>query len=296
MKKKVLFPLTLIMFGLFVFILVSCGSDADNDTALSINQVHTEFLSVFIIADTLSNIMPVLSALPHADATIPCGGSGSVTIEPIGATEDIMTWNSCQNDPAEPDTINGTIIRDQTDSDSSGIAEEMMITVTADFILDADYDDDGVLDSEIIWSEGVTVDHQGFMNADIIDGSNKAKVNLIVNGCADVTFFGNKSRLTHTDYDIFSNQQDPGAGFDIEFSSNGTVQYRDSCVATTMELATTQNFKMDSGKSVNVGTFSLNNGAGALDVTAVDSWSLTADSSTQDLTQAEFQQLPATCP
>jgi len=296
MKKRMRFPLALVIIGVLMFTLVSCGDDDDDESAPSLNQAHTEFLSVFIIADTLSNIMPVLSGLPHADATIPCGGSGSVTIEPIGAADDIMTYNNCQNNAAEPDTISGTIIREQTDADSSGVAETMMITVTSDFILEADYDDDGVLDTEIVWTAGVTLDHRGFQNGDIIDGSNNAKVNVIINGCADATVFGNSSRMTHIDFDLFSNQQDPGAGFDTEFSLNGTIQYRDSCVSTTMGISTTANFKMLPGKVMNEGTFSFDNGNSLLDVMAVDLWRLTVYGVSQDYTQNEFQQLPATCP
>jgi hypothetical protein len=295
MKKIMLYPSALVLSGILIFTLVSCGSDSDDDTALTLNQAHREILSVLVIADTLSNVMPVLSGLPSADLTIPCGGSGSTTIEKTGATSDIMTWNNCQNDAAQPDTINGVILRDQLDADSSGVAEDMIITVTSDFTLEVDYDDDGNLDSTIVWSEGVTLDHQGFNDTDIIDGNGDPKVNVIVNGCADATIFGNKTRMTHTDFDLFSNQQDPGAGFDTEFSLNGTVQYRGDCVTTTMEMLTTPNFQMSS-KSVGEGTISINNGESVLNVMAVDSWRLAVDGASQDYTQAEFQQLPATCP
>jgi len=294
MKRIMSFPIALVISVILIFTIVSCGSE--DETTLTINQSHTEILSVLVVADTISNIMALLSAMPFADATIPCGDTGSVTIEPIGTTKVIMTWNDCKNDAVKPDIMSGKIIRDVTDADSSGVAESMMVTVTEDFKLEADYDDDGNLDTEIIWTAGTTLDHQGFQGNDIIDSNSDAKVDVIIDGCADSVIFGNKSRMTYTDFDLFSNQQDPGLGFFTEFSLNGNVRYKDDCVSNLMKVSTTKNLKMLAGNSVNEGRISVNSEESLLDITDVDAWSFTVDGLSQDYTQAEFQQLPATCP
>ena len=295
-----IFSLSLVLLGMVMSIFLSCGDDIDDlEKTLTINQAHTEFLSVLIIADTLGGANGTLNGLPHANIpNLPCDGGGSAVITIIDDTTDTMTFNDCITDAAAPDSINGSVTRIMRDSDRNGLAENVLITATTDLTQDADWDNDGVIESQIIWSIDTTLEIKGFRNRDIVDANGSSKSDIIVNGSAAATLLGNNSTMTFKDHDIFFNLQDPGDGFIMELALEGTVEYSDSCITSTMVLFTTSSFKLPSGSSMfSTGTISLNNIHGVLAVRKADDWSITVDDGTSvNYTQAEFDQLPATCP